>query len=258
MARGAPRVDATPGRSRRSAASSRSPTPRLPACGWPRRHSDHAPAAPGRNRHGRAGARVPPGALARRGRAAGTRPEGLPRIRRRAALLPGPQSGLPRGEDRAGDDRPQLRGRARPGRRAGDRAARLHDEPQGIAGSVCARPPQPAISHAIREVAGAGQRLPDRRGRAASLGADRGCGSSGSATRTSGSGRTGSCCSRAARTRTSSPSCGSSTPTAPRPSCRATARARRSSTCAATAGPTRTPSRSAPRPGRSCRRSPRS
>ena len=51
------------------------------------------------------------------------------------------------------------------------------------------------------------------------------------------------------RTRATSPSCGSSTPTARRPSSRATAPARRRSTCAARAGPTRTSSRSSPRPG---------
>ena len=64
-----------------------------------------------------------------------------------------------------------------PAARAGHRAARLHDEPQGTARAPAradTRDRRLAISsaRAIREVAGAGQRLPDRRGRRASLGAD--------------------------------------------------------------------------------------
>ena len=76
-------------------------------------------------------ARVPARALVGRRR---PRPEVVPRLRRRAALLPGPQPRLPRGEDGAGDDRAQLRDLARPGGEAGDRAARVHDEPERPAG----------------------------------------------------------------------------------------------------------------------------
>ena len=119
-----------------------------------------------------------------------------------------------------------------------------------LCGGKCDRIVGIGCAREIREVAGAGERLLDRRGRRAALGADRRCGLSGSAIRTSGSAPTGCCCSRAARIRPTSPSCGSSTPTAPRRSSRATVRGRRSSTCAATAGPRRTRSRSSPPPGR--------
>ena len=105
-------------------------------------------------------------------------------------------------------------------------------------------------------MAGARQRLPDRRGGGASLGADAGAGALALRPALRGRLRRGAAALAQRGPRSSSPSCGSSTRTAPRPSSPATAPARRSSTCAATAGPTRTPSRSAPPPARSRRRSP--
>ena len=79
--------------------------------------------------------------------------------------------------DRTGRDDAEVAGRDRRDARA-----------DGIA---CAR-------DAVREVAGARQRLRDRRARRASLGADAGARSGGSASPTSGSAPTASCCSRAA------------------------------------------------------------
>ena len=55
----------------------------------------------------------------------------VPLLRRRPALLPGPQPRLPGGQDRAGDARAQLRVGA--GRRRAARALRLHDAPDGPA-----------------------------------------------------------------------------------------------------------------------------
>ena len=108
-----------------------------------------------------------------------------------------------------------------------------------------------AAEREVREVAGPGQRLSDRRVRRAALGADGRAREPDlrSALR-GGLGRHPAAL--AARPiRRTSPTCASSTPTAARRSCRATAPARRSSTCAARAGPTPTSSRSAPPPGRS-------
>ena len=68
----------------------------------------------------------------------GADPEDLPLLRRRPALLPGPQPRLPGGQDGAGDARPQLRVGAR-GRRAA-RALRLHDAPDGPAGDAAPAP----------------------------------------------------------------------------------------------------------------------
>ena len=107
-----------------------------------------------------------------------------------------------------------------------------------------------AVADALREVAGPGQRLPDRRAR-------RRCPSpltparraARCATATRASARTASSSSGRPTPRGSSRGCGSSTPTARRPSCPATARARPSCTCAARAGPTRASSRSRPPPG---------
>ena len=86
-------------------------------------------------------------------------------------------------------------------------------------------------------MAGARQRLLDRRARRAPLRADAGA-SAGSARRTSACRRRRAAALPAGRARRTWPTCASSTPTARRPSSRATARARRSCTCAAAAGRT--------------------
>ena len=117
----------------------------------------------------------------------------------------------------------------------------------GACGCGCAsarRPRTTLRSDEIREVAGAGQRLPDRRGGGASLGSDAGAGRAALRPALRDRRRRRPAALARARTPSSSPTCGSSTRTARRPSCRATARGRRSSTCAATAGPTPTSSRS--------------
>ena len=109
---------------------------------------------------------------------------------------------------------------------------------------------------ALREVAGARQRLPDRRGGRAPVRAHAGADPQALRPAPRRRLRRHPAALAEPTTRTSSRGCGSSTPTAPRPSCRATARARRSCTCAAAAAPTPTSSRSRPRPARSARGSP--
>ena len=80
------------------------------------RHArDRAHALRGRARRRRLRSRAP------------ARPEALPDLRRRPALLPGPQPRTARGALGAGDARSRLRDRARPRGAAGARALRLHD-----------------------------------------------------------------------------------------------------------------------------------
>ena len=80
---------------------------------------------------------------------------------------------------------------------------------------------------------GARQRLPDRRGRGAALGADPGADQADLRPALRGRLRRDPAAARRSRTQPTSPSCGSSTPTAPRRSSPETAPARRRSTCAA-------------------------
>jgi cytochrome P450 len=114
----------------------------IEGCPHPRRHPPAAAPPPGRPARRRAGRRLRSRALAGGGRVGGARPEDVPHLRRRAALLSRPEPCLPRGEDGAEHDREELRDRARPGGQAGDRDARLHDEPArppGAAPGACSR-----------------------------------------------------------------------------------------------------------------------
>ena len=187
-----------------------------------------AAAAAGASRHGaRAGARLR-GAAARRRR--GDEAPHAP-LRQAPAHLDAQAARRPR-------DR---RDRPRPRRRRRGAARRA-------SGMICRR--------ALREVAGAGQRLPDRRGGRAAVRAHPRARPAPVRPPHRPRRRRRARALGARTDAASSPVCGSSTPTAPRPSCRATAPARRSSTCAAAAGRTPTRSRSRPSPARSARRSP--
>ena len=117
-------------------------------------------------------------------------------------------------------------------RKLPDAAHRGCDRAQRGRGRRRAQPSSPTAAdrvprRALREVAGARQRLRDRRGARASVRADARSESGASAPPTPGSAPTACCCCPRPTSAASWPTCASSTRTAPRPSCRATACARR-------------------------------